>query len=190
MRLTIFNSLKIILLCGLILKVHAQDMEIKGMVLNTKKNFTANSITIGPAVTISGGGDVKINANTVAIKPQFFIAVGGQLQIISGGVTVGINPQKNTIPKDFIVKQNYPNPFNPSTHISYSLPKAANVNLIIYNTSGQMVKTLLSKYQEPGNYVVTWDGTGKAGTRLSSGMYYYALKAGSHYVVKRMIMIK
>lgn len=86
---------------------------------------------------------------------------------------------------DFSLEQNYPNPFNPATVISYSLPKEENVTLKIYNSLGQEVKTLVNSVQSPGAYKVSFN----AGD-LSSGVYFYSLKAGSFLSIKKMMLIK
>jgi len=79
----------------------------------------------------------------------------------------------NIIPDQYKLNQNYPNPFNPFTHISYELPKAADVSLRIYNIKTQMVGELVSGHKEAGNYEVVFNGL-----RLASGIYFYRFEAG------------
>jgi len=81
--------------------------------------------------------------------------------------------------------QNYPNPFNPSTNISYSLPRSSFVTISVYNILGQKVKTLINKNESAGNYTVNFDAS-----RLSSGVYFYSLKAGNYIQTKKMILMK
>jgi hypothetical protein len=76
------------------------------------------------------------------------------------------------IPDAFSLSSNYPNPFNPSTRINFSLPVKSNVSVVIFNTLGQAVKTLLSQELEAGNHSVTFNAEG-----LSSGVYIYKLNA-------------
>jgi hypothetical protein len=98
--------------------------------------------------------------------------------------TTGIND--NSFSKfDFNLNQNYPNPFNPTTVISYSLPSSSNVKLIVYNTLGQVVKTLESGYKTAGNYSINFNAS-----NLSSGIYFYKLEAGSFSQIKKMMLIK
>jgi hypothetical protein len=68
--------------------------------------------------------------------------------------------------------QNYPNPFNPTTNIEYSLPENAEVRLDIYNTIGELVKTLVNQTMEAGYQVISFDAS-----NLPSGTYIYQVKA-------------
>jgi len=86
--------------------------------------------------------------------------------------------------------ENFPNPFNPTTTIRYSLSKSHNVSLVVYNTLGQKIRTLVDEPQSPGIHAVQWDGTNDNGERVSSGLYFYRLKAGSLLSTKRMMLLE
>ena len=101
-----------------------------------------------------------------------------------------IESDNNSIVKEFQLFQNYPNPFNPVTHIKYSLPKTVDVELIIYNTLGERVKTLVNKNQDSAYYTVEWNGTNDSGLKVGSGVYLYSLRAGDNFNVKKMILLK
>lgn len=88
-------------------------------------------------------------------------------------------------PVDYFLSQNYPNPFNPTTIINYSIPQDGNVILKIFDVIGNEVSTLVNKYQQAGSFDVVFDGTG-----LSSGVYYYQLKAGEFTATKKLILTK
>ncbi|MEJ2614062.1 MAG: FlgD immunoglobulin-like domain containing protein, partial [Ignavibacteriaceae bacterium] len=106
-------------------------------------------------------------------------------------MTVGVKDQLNSaLPANFKLLQNYPNPFNPTTTISYQIANESNVELTIYNSLGQLVKTLVSTNQPAGNYSVSWDGTNNIGSRVSSGIYFYRLNTKEFLSVKKMIMLK
>ena len=85
----------------------------------------------------------------------------------------------------FELYQNYPNPFNPTTMISYYLPKNANIKLNVYNVLGQKVAELINGYQTEGKHRIEFD----AG-KLSSGVYFYKLQAGSNIRIKKMAVAK
>lgn len=89
-------------------------------------------------------------------------------------------------PVNFDLAQNYPNPFNPSTTIRYSIANAVNVSLVIYNTLGEEVMTLVNnQFTEPGVYNVVFDAS-----NLASGTYIYRLTAGDFVMTKKMVLTK
>jgi hypothetical protein len=102
----------------------------------------------------------------------------------------GITGLTQAAPEKYALEQNYPNPFNPSTAISYQLPQATRVTLSIYDLSGQLVKTLVDEEQPANSYTIFWDGTNKAGRKVASGIYIYALRAGDFVQKRRMALLK
>ncbi len=94
------------------------------------------------------------------------------------------------LPKMFALGQNYPNPFNAETKISFSLPKAADINLAIYDMLGRRVRNLVSGFLEAGSYDYSWDGKTDSGEILSSGVYFYRLSAENFDQSKKMLLLK
>lgn len=94
------------------------------------------------------------------------------------------------LPNSFSLGQNYPNPFNPLTQIEYSLPRRAHVQISIYNTLGQLVKTVVNSEQTAGIHSVTWDGKDELGRTVSSGIYFYKLSASDFVESKKMLLLK
>jgi len=90
-----------------------------------------------------------------------------------------------TRPGEYRLFQNYPNPFNPTTEIKYSLPENSFVSLKVYNSLGNEVADLVNENESAGSYKVTFDGKD-----LSSGIYYFQLKANNFIKVKKMILLK
>lgn len=101
------------------------------------------------------------------------------------GIAVGVDDQTPEVVRTFSLNQNYPNPFNPSTRISYSVAKDADVTLKIYDIMGAEVKILVDKKQPAGFYEIQFDAS-----NLSSGMYFYKLTAGDFVSVKKMTLLK
>jgi hypothetical protein len=93
-------------------------------------------------------------------------------------------------PRTFSLDPNYPNPFNSTTNIVYNLENTGHVALKIYNSLGQIVKTLVNQTQLPGKYVVEWDGTDNTGNRVPSGQYFFHLIADNNRIVKRSLLVK
>ena len=81
--------------------------------------------------------------------------------------------------------QNYPNPFNATTVIEYVLPIESYVKLEVYNIHGQKVATLVDSKQQAGYRSVSWDAS-----KVSSGIYFYKLTAGSKVFSHRMMLLK
>jgi hypothetical protein len=89
-------------------------------------------------------------------------------------------------PIRFRLSQNYPNPFNPTTQISYSISKASQVSLKVYNLRGQEVRTLVDEFKQAGNYSYVFNADG-----LASGVYFYRLKVGQDFTsTKKMLFIR
>jgi len=91
--------------------------------------------------------------------------------------------------------QNYPNPFNPETWIPYELAEAGYVTSSIYDSQGSPVRILAVGHQEVGQYLTReeaayWDGRNSSGEQVSSGVYYYHLKAGDFHATKKMVILK
>lgn len=89
------------------------------------------------------------------------------------------------IPYQYKLFQNYPNPFNPITTINFSIPKSSFVSLKIYDVLGREVTDLVDEIKSAGNYEVTFNAN-----ELSSGIYYYILKAGNFMETKKMTLVK
>ncbi len=89
------------------------------------------------------------------------------------------------LPSVFALEQNYPNPFNPATTIKYSVAKAGEVHLSVYNMMGQKVSDLVSGNKQAGSYSISWNAEG-----MASGMYFYRLSAAGQTVTRQMTLIK
>jgi hypothetical protein len=98
----------------------------------------------------------------------------------SGSLEILVAP-----PKEYALSQNYPNPFNPTTTIEYQLPAAGTVKLVVYDILGKESAVLVNETQEPGMYKVQFDPS-----RLSSGVYFYRLTAGTYSAMKKMLFVK
>lgn len=110
--------------------------------------------------------------------------VGASWRATLSGLT-GIDRSPGNAPSRFTLYQNYPNPFNPTTVIQYHLPSPCFVTLIVYDVLGRRIATLVEKNQRAGTHTVTFNGN-----RLSSGIYFYSLKAGNVVRTKKLIILK
>ena len=93
--------------------------------------------------------------------------------------------EEGVFAKSFKLNQNYPNPFNPSTKITYSIPTGADVKLSVYNVLGQEVAILVNGHRDAGTYVADFSAD-----KLSSGVYFYTIKAGQFAETKKMLLLR
>ncbi len=93
-------------------------------------------------------------------------------------------------PKEFKLFQNNPNPFNPSTIINYQLPIISRVQLKVYDILGNEVAVLVDKEQAPGDYEVEFSVARNSIPRLTSGVYFYQLRADNVVITKKMLLMK
>jgi len=93
--------------------------------------------------------------------------------------------EKSSLIEDFLLEQNYPNPFNPSTTIKYQIPEKSFVTIKVYDVLGNELTTLVNEEKPSGSYEVEFDGT-----NLTSGIYFYQLRAGKYVETKKMVLLK
>ncbi len=122
------------------------------------------------ATTLQNGLAVKFTTN----PPDNFVANDDNL-----------NPE---VP--FVLGQNHPNPFGPETSISFTLSSKASIVLNIYNTKGQLIRTLHNGIADKGTHSITWNGTDEKGNAVGNGIYLYKMTTGSESQVRKMMVIK
>jgi hypothetical protein len=96
----------------------------------------------------------------------------------------------NETGEEGLVLGNYPNPFNPITQIRFSIPENNFVSLKVYNSVGQLVRTLVNENLNKGFHNYEWNATDDSGNKLSSGIYLYRLQAGELVQTHKMILMK
>ncbi|RPI13489.1 MAG: T9SS C-terminal target domain-containing protein [Ignavibacteriae bacterium] len=101
------------------------------------------------------------------------------------GDPVGKINGNSKVPDVYKLDQNYPNPFNPTTTISFAIPKAGNVELVVFDVLGRNVATLVNGYTTVGNHSIEFDASS-----LASGIYFYTITAGDFTATKKMMLIK
>jgi hypothetical protein len=123
------------------------------------------------------------------------LEIPGQCEIISALVSdehhsdyqALVRSKGISTPSEFALIGNYPNPFNPTTEIGFSLGRAADVQLAVYNIVGQLVTTLVDGHLEAGSHTVTWSTNG---TQTASGVYFYRLTADDFSETRKMLLLK
>jgi serine protease len=183
-----------------------------GFLKSEKWQTLSNGIskkTAGPSDVsmVVSSGPYVINAGD-SIDVAFAIAAGDNLQDLQNSIIASRNkysqvvnvmsiPPEGNLPKEFKLDQNFPNPFNPLTTISFTIPASLNhasvkggtagmyVTLKVYDLLGKEVATLVNEEKPAGYYWVEFDGS-----KLSSGIYFYRLVAGSFVESKKAVLIK
>jgi hypothetical protein len=150
----------------------------------TESSF--NGLPIGPPDTTFSESYIWLSKNHL----QTFIVDGlednlGEVSMTISGAPTSVEETYSKIPRGYALSQNYPNPFNPSTSISYSIPSDGQVTLAIYDVLGNEVAVLESGYKSAGNYSLSFDAN-----NLTSGIYFYTIKAGSFTSTKKMLLMK
>ncbi len=90
-----------------------------------------------------------------------------------------------TMPGNFALYDAYPNPFNPTTEIKFAVPYRAKVSVALFNMMGQQVTKLAEGEMKAGTYTATVNGT-----RLSSGVYFVRMHAGSFNAARKIVLVK
>jgi len=135
------------------------------------------------SITVS---DIVVDSSYIFVSSPkgFYILENSKLSSLE-------NTQK--LPSGFALFSNFPNPFNSGTTIRYSLSSDQpfyNVSIKIYNSLGQIVKTLKESQEAPGTYNVKWDGKNDFHQYVSSGIYIYRIDANNYTDYGKMLLIK
>ncbi|MBM3236244.1 hypothetical protein FJZ31_08090 [Candidatus Poribacteria bacterium] len=160
--------------------------------------FPADSAPVAPA--LNSPNETQVLAGTIAQLENISLT-REQKQVLEQLKNLVFS---QLIPKHTALLQNYPNPFNPETWIPYELANEAEVFIRIYNTKGQLVRTLHLGIKSAGSYLTKnraahWNGRTQTGESASSGLYFYTIQArpvsngigaDNFIATKRMILLK
>jgi len=97
---------------------------------------------------------------------------------------------KNSIPETFFMNQNYPNPFNSSTTISYTIPSAGKVTILIRDSKGRKVKELYKGKTGSGSHSISWPGIDGYGNSVPSGLYFAEVIFDNKIFVKKILLVR
>jgi len=84
----------------------------------------------------------------------------------------------------------YPNPFNPSATVRYALTKDTQVNMVIYNARGQIIRSINEGFKTVGTHPLIWDGKDNSGRNCSTGVYFFKMQAGNVTSIKKAVLMK
>jgi hypothetical protein len=152
--------------------VAGELVDDSGTVVDVVNVSNSNPFTL----TAPGPGNYTVNAGH-----------SGPLRWDSASVNISVTgvSENELNPTVFKLYNNYPNPFNPSTIIKYSIPESNFTTLKIYDAIGNEVAVLVDEVKSAGTYQVDFNASA-----LSSGIYFYTIKAGSFNQTNKMILTK
>ena len=139
--------------------------------------------------SLPNNGFAKLKAGSDMIDKGVYVGLpfygsAPDLGAYEYGLTVDVKKQLPKI-STFSLEQNYPNPFNPVTVIGFHLVDGSRVSMKVFDAMGREVTTLVDEYKPAGEYTVRFNGAG-----LTSGVYYYELRAGTFVKVNKMLLLK
>lgn len=143
-----------------------------------KKNSHVCASQVAPSTAFYKIGSTKY--------PVFAYAGSGPVNVYynAENLVTGVQPNSE-IPIRYELHQNNPNPFNPVTDIRFDIAKTSYVKMVIYNTLGHEVETLVNETLQPGSYKVVWNANNYA-----SGVYFYKIESGLFVSTRKMILVK
>ena len=106
------------------------------------------------------------------------------------GLFIFQNKLKSKQKEEHTIGFHYPNPFNSTITIRYELPNPRYVKIDIYNVQGHHVKSLVSEFEQSGEYFVTWDATNSQGMPVASGVYMYRIVADDIIESHKILLIR
>ncbi len=153
------------------------DEDIEDVVLNLSTSFIIGMINFS-----------ELNIQLWEPGNNYYdslVTVGALQQITALNVN-----EKIFEPVYFNLYQNFPNPFNSLTNIKYELFKSGQVKIVIINSIGQDVRSIINKYHQLGEYFIKWDGMDDQGTNMASGIYFYKIILEGRIKTQKMIYLK
>ncbi len=163
------------------------SLTVSGCVDNVPMTFRASNgtyIYLTRACTGLGGQTATVTSSLGGSDSATIIGLGGAVTDVDGLILLETQ-----------LLQNSPNPFNPETWLPYQLASDANVQIMIYDMKGTLVRRLDLGHQRAGYYVerrnaAYWDGRSDTGELVSSGVYFYHFQAGDYHTTKKMLLLK
>ena len=162
---------------------------------NGRASIIKSTRVVGNGVAIQTGFGVESLVSDMAraciMNKVFTVDFGLPATSFTGCINSGTDaPVVANSRFGFDLAQATPNPFSENTSIRFSVPNRTHVSIEVYNILGQKVRTLVNETLEGNSYVREWDGRGDAGTKVSSGIYFYKMVAGDFAATKKAVMLK
>jgi len=168
-------------LCTITAQGYGQHSVVRWSVFDTGFASSESQTTNSRVQSAIGQQFVGLTGTAINRIDSGFL-VDGRLR----GATTAIGESGGTESQlTYELSQNYPNPFNPTTRIRFTIPDRIHVSLQVFNVLGQEVVSLVNEEKAPGVYDVKFDAK-----NLSSGAYFYLLRAGAYVQLKKLLILK
>ena len=191
-----------LILGNLGLEADSMDLYIN----NNEIYYSSNGVVGAIELTLEHNSNIKIKLNensmisdynTIGNKTKIIIvmpnsekllSINGEFKIsdviaVNSKDYISINIINN--PTEFNLSNAYPNPFNPKTKIEYSIPNDGNLNIIIYDITGNMVENLSNGLVKAGKHYLEWDGGFHP-----SGIYFIKFEFNNEIKSQKLYLIK
>jgi hypothetical protein len=144
------------------------------------ETFTTFSIEPGNSLNVP----IRYNPESIDIhKTELLVLHNSSSQ--PNPLRIPLNGEALEENTEFVLDQNYPNPFNNQTTLEYAVTGTSDVLLEVYNTSGQLISTLVDSEQAEGRYEVFFDASG-----LASGLYLYRIIVNGEADTRKLLYVK
>ncbi|HSG28097.1 MAG TPA: T9SS type A sorting domain-containing protein, partial [Candidatus Krumholzibacterium sp.] len=154
----------------------------------TRTSSEGEEVELDPVLVESNGLSFRLVDSSIEKDMEYTYRVeyslGGQAKLLFESEAV------QTQAMTFTLHQNTPNPFNPTTTIRYYVPAVCDVRLEIFDVTGRRITVLEDKVAEKGEHQIDWNGLDDCGNKVSSGIYFYRLRAGKELVSRKMVLLR
>ncbi len=144
----------------------------------------------GPSWLLLNEGLTSTSVKGFASSDHLIFAATGAGVFRGLSQITSVDSDPATLPQVFSLEQNHPNPFNPETEIRFRLPETTFIELRIFNTLGQEIRTLASGNFQAGFHQVRWDSKDNDGNPVASGIYLYELTSNNFRQVNKMSLVR
>ena len=158
---------------------------------DTTDNYTPGNDQGKVRVAKLFSGDIDNDGlGDVVFSSASFASDKPHLYMIEHGSLLALDDQDKINPKEISIGQNYPNPFNPETVIQYTLLNDEQISLKVFDVSGKEIISLFEGRKGAGTHFEKWKGHNSDKQEVSSGIYFYQLRAGENQITKKMVFAK
>jgi hypothetical protein len=148
--------------------------------------------TVGNVAAQGSGPVADIIFRRIGAADQSAVQIDlAQIADLNFGLNMpGAPAQEVASAPNYALTQNFPNPFNPSTTIRYSLAAPGEVKVVVFNSIGQEIRTLVNSYRLAGDYSAQWDARDSEGREVASGVYVYRMEVNGFTQTQRMVLTR